>query len=108
MRRYNGGKYWIASDVITRLYAGKDPTTPINFLLRELLGLATDDPVKQVRENKQYRYDVSGLAVGESKMFDQTKSFYNVKASVMRYSKRSHKTFEVKATFSGTQVTRVL
>ena len=107
---YKGKSFWIAGDVLTRLYAGKDLMTPINELLRELLDLP---PIKAeistIKKKKtQRKYDVSSLGVGESRLFEVEKKFYHVKQSVDRYGLKTGKKYFTQATYAGTLVTRIL
>lgn len=109
MRR--GGQYYIAADIIEFLQEELERGLTVSQALR--LRFDLPEPEKSIinkpRRAKHRSYDVTQLAIGESKSFDLTMfNIYALKRSVQKYSNESGKKFISHVVGTCATVTRTL
>ncbi len=69
---YKGKMSWVPSDVMSHLYATRDPKMPVADALRDILGLAMIEPAV-VAERAVEPYPVLHLKIGEQITFQDAK-----------------------------------
>lgn len=99
---------WIPKDVLAELYQYGELEGSVAELIRAYMGI--ERHAKNKRRRTRYRsYDVTQLAIGESKSFDLTMfNIYALKRSVQKYSNESGKKFISHVVGTCATVTRTL